>query len=42
MAFMSEKREVYQEAVSLADSIAALTQGFPRGYTIKPARSESR
>jgi hypothetical protein len=32
MAFMFEKLEVYQKAVSLADSVAALTQGFPRGF----------
>lgn len=32
MAFMFEKLEVYQKAVSLADSVAALTQEFPRGY----------
>jgi four helix bundle protein len=29
---MFEKLEVYQKAVSLADSIAALTQAFPRGF----------
>lgn len=32
MAFMFEKLEVYQKAVSLADEVAALTQKFPRGY----------
>ena len=32
MAFMFEKLEVYQKAVSLADAIAALTQEFPRGF----------
>ena len=32
MAFIFEKLEVYQKAVSLADAIAALTQDFPRGY----------
>jgi four helix bundle protein len=32
MAFMFEKLEVYQKAVSLADEIAALTQNFPRGF----------
>jgi len=32
MAFMFEKREVYQTAVSLADQIAELTQNFPRGF----------
>jgi four helix bundle protein len=32
MAFMFEKLEVYQKAVSLADSIAELTQDFPRGF----------
>ena len=32
MAFMFEKLEVYQKAVSLAVEIAALTQDFPRGY----------
>ena len=32
MAFMFEKLEVYQKAVSLADAIAALTQDFPRGF----------
>ncbi len=32
MAFMFEKLEVYQKAVSLADEVAALTQDFPRGY----------
>jgi four helix bundle protein len=32
MAFMFEKLEVYQKAVSFADDVAALTQEFPRGY----------
>ncbi len=32
MAFMFEKLEVYQKAVDFADRIAALTEGFPRGY----------
>jgi four helix bundle protein len=32
MGFMFEKLEVYQKAVSFADEIAALTEGFPRGY----------
>jgi len=32
MAFMFEKLEVYNKAVDLADEIAALTEGFPRGY----------
>lgn len=32
MAFMFEKLEVYQKAVSLADALAELTQSFPRGY----------
>lgn len=32
MAFMFEKLEVYQKAVDLADQIAAMTEGFPRGY----------
>lgn len=32
MAFMFEKLEVYQNAVTLADEVAALTQTFPRGY----------
>jgi four helix bundle protein len=32
MAFMFEKLEVYQKAVSFADQIAALTQTFPRGF----------
>jgi len=32
MAFMFEKLEVYQKAVSFADEIASLTEGFPRGY----------
>jgi len=32
MAFMFENLAVYQKAVDLADRIAALTEGFPRGY----------
>jgi four helix bundle protein len=32
MAFMFEKLEVYQKAVSLADALAELTQDFPRGF----------
>ena len=32
MAFMFEKLEVYQKAVSFADEIATLTQEFPRGF----------
>lgn len=32
MAFMFEKLEVYQKAVSIADAVAELTQSFPRGY----------
>ena len=32
MAFMFEKLEVYQKAVSFADQVAALTQDFPRRY----------
>jgi four helix bundle protein len=32
MAFMFEKLEVYQKAVSFADSIAERTQEFPRGF----------
>lgn len=32
MPFMFEKLEVYQKAVNLADDVAALTQGFPRGF----------
>ncbi len=32
MAFMFEKLEVYQKAVTLAADVAALTEGFPRGY----------
>jgi len=32
MAFMFEKLEVYQKAVSFADEVAALCHGFPRGY----------
>jgi len=29
---MFEKLEVYQKAVDLADEMAAVTEGFPRGY----------
>jgi four helix bundle protein len=29
---MFEKLEVYQESVGCADKVAALTEGFPRGY----------
>ena len=32
MPFMFEKLEVYQKAVDFADEVAALTEGFPRGY----------
>jgi four helix bundle protein len=32
MPFMFEKLEVYRKAVDFADAIAALTEGFPRGY----------
>jgi four helix bundle protein len=32
MAFMFEKLEVYQKAVSLADTVAELIQEFPRGF----------
>jgi four helix bundle protein len=32
MAFMFEKLEVYQKAVDFADEVAAMTEGFPRGY----------
>jgi four helix bundle protein len=32
MAFMFEKLQVYQKAVDFTDQIAALTEGFPRGY----------
>lgn len=32
MAFRFEKLEVYQKAVDVADDIATLTEGFPRGY----------
>jgi len=31
MAFMFENLDVYQKAVTFADAIAALTEGFPRG-----------
>jgi four helix bundle protein len=32
MAFMFENLQVYQKAVDLADNVASLTEGFPRGY----------
>jgi four helix bundle protein len=32
MAFMFEKLEVYQKALSFADQVAVLTEAFPRGY----------
>ncbi len=32
MAFMFEKLQVYQKALSLADRVAQITEGFPRGY----------
>src|ERR1700744_5733359 len=32
MPFMFENLQVYQRAVDLADRIAALSEGFPRGY----------
>jgi four helix bundle protein len=32
MAFMCEKLEVYQKAVTFADHVIAMTEGFPRGY----------
>ncbi len=32
MGFMFENLEVYQKAVTFADGIVALTEGFPRGY----------
>ena len=32
MAFMFENLKVYQKAVDFADSIATLTETFPRGY----------
>ena len=32
LTFMFEQLEVYQKAVDFADEIAALTEGFPRGY----------
>ena len=31
MPFMFEKLEVYQKAVDFADTIARITQGFPKG-----------
>ena len=32
MAFMFERLEVYQKAVTFADETAVLTEAFPRGY----------
>jgi len=32
MAFMFENLQVYQKAVDLADQVASLAEGFPRGY----------
>lgn len=32
MAFMFEKLEVYQKALTFADDVAAFTEKFPRGY----------
>jgi four helix bundle protein len=32
MGFAFEKLQVYQKAVSFADAVCTLTQGFPRGY----------
>jgi len=32
MAFMFENLQVYQKAVDLADRVAGLAEGFPRGY----------
>jgi len=32
MPFAFEKLLVYQEAVTFADAVCALTKGFPRGY----------
>src|SRR5208282_6050997 len=32
MSFLFEKLEVYQKAVDFADEVAAMTEGFPRGY----------
>ena len=32
MPFMFENLQVYQKAVDLADRIASLAEGFPRGY----------
>ena len=32
MAFMFEKLEVYQKAVTLADQAAEMSQSFPRGF----------
>ncbi len=32
MPFIFEKLEVYQKAVDFTDEVAALTEGFPRGY----------
>ena len=33
MAFLFEDLDVYQNAVDFTDPIAALTEGFPRGYS---------
>jgi len=32
MAFMFESLQVYRKAIDLADEVASLTEGFPRGY----------
>ncbi|MBN1491387.1 MAG: four helix bundle protein [Phycisphaerae bacterium] len=32
MAFLFENLHVYQKSVDLADHVASLTEGFPRGY----------
>ena len=32
MAFMFEKLDVYQKAVTLADQTAEMSQSFPRGF----------
>jgi len=32
MALMFENLQVYQKAVDFADQIAAMSEGFPRGY----------
>jgi len=34
MAFAFEKLKVYRKALDFADSIAFLTEGFPRGYGV--------